>query len=118
VALLTAGLALSLAQHGPWQRMIDPWEGLFSSPAEDFARLLPDAPPAAGQKARPPSAAFELLRGAVLALPLLALTAWLGRRAAPPGDRVALREAAAWSAAAWGGVALVTAALQLLRGGP
>ncbi len=83
VALLTAGLALSLAQHGPWQRMIDPWEGLFSSPAEDFARLLPDAPPAAGQKARPPSAAFELLRGAVLALPLLALTAWLGRRAAP-----------------------------------
>lgn len=117
VALLAAGLALSLAQRAPWQRMIDPWEGLFSSPAEDFARLLPDAPPAAGQKARLPSAALELLRGVVLALPLLALAAWLGRRPGPATDRGALWEAAAWSVAVWGSLALVSAVLGLLRGG-
>lgn len=116
--LLVAGLALSLAQRGPWQRMADPWDGLFASPAEDFARLLPDAPPAAGQRTRPPVPALELLRGAVLAAVLLAWTAWLGRRPGPPGDRAALREAAAWSAAAWATVGLVTAILQLLRARP
>lgn len=115
--LLAAGLALSLAQRGPWQRMVDPWDGLFASPAEDFARLLPDAPPAAGQRARPPAPARELLRGGVLAAALLAFTAWLGRRPGSTGERGALREAAAWSAAAWGSVALVSLALRLLRGG-
>ena len=115
--LLVAGLALSLAQRGPWQRMVDPWQGLFASPAEDFARLLPDAPPAPGQRARPPAPALELLRGTVLAAALLAWTAWLGRRPAPSGGRGSWREAATWSAAAWATVGLVSAVLQLLRGG-
>ena len=117
-ALLVAGLALSVAQWGSWRRMVDPWDGLFASRAEAFSRLLPDAPPAPGERLRPPSPAAELLRALVPALALLAWAAWLGRARDSRPPRPVLRELATWSAAAWGSLALVTGLLGLLRPGP
>jgi hypothetical protein len=116
-ALLVAGLALSVAQWGSWRRMVDPWEGLFASRAEDFSRLLPDAPPAPGERLRPPTPAAELLRALVPALALAAWAVWLGRARDARPARPALRELLAWSAAAWGTLALVSGILGLLRDG-
>lgn len=116
-ALLLAGLALSVTQWASWRRMVDPWEGLFASRAEDFSRLLPDAPPTPGERLRLPSPGAELLRALVPALALAAWAAWLGRAREALAPRPALRALLAWSAAAWGTVALVTGVLGLLRGG-
>lgn len=105
--VLGAGVTLTLA--GSWQRAVDPYAGMFLTPAADFSLDLPDAP-----RPGPRSPLREVARGALL---LAAVAAWVidfARRRTPP--RSAWSAARDFHLAAWASLVLVATLAGWLRG--
>ncbi len=106
--LISVTVALTLA--GSWRRAVDPYAGVFATPAVNFALDLPDAP-----RPGPRSTLRELARGALLLAGLGAWVAFVARRREPaPG---AWRAARDFHAAVWATLIVLATLLSCLRAG-
>lgn len=85
-ATLVISAAISVTLSGSWRRAIDPYEGMFATPAVDFSLDLPPRP-----RPVPPSPGREMARGALLLAGLGTWTAFFAARRKLP--------ASAWHAA-------------------